>query len=154
MNRKLSTAMVLITFMVLELTFTNFGLVPRVRAQGQKEKTTLGTFPVPIKWDSQRLTLDSASKNSSQAFASGLTAKSENSTLANDVQTFLSERSLIPSNEIVKLTSERGELVGRLLTEVSTNNPSPSEEEVTRFLAYGQIDGQNYSFVYEFRHNK
>lgn len=140
---------------------------PGIVACAQSRKVSLGTFDPPTNWRVENLKISSdgkAPRSGSQSAnrltnneeqtdivegqALGLSLAPKSPTFGYEVNAFLSQRSLALSSDAVRISSDRGELIARAVQ----SQPATADvyERTIEFLIYGNVDGNDYVYDYQF----
>jgi len=140
---------------------------PGIVARAQSRKVALGTFDPPTNWrvenlkispngkvprsDSQsakRLPNNEEQTDIVEGQALGLSLAPKSPTFGYEVNGFLSQRGLGLSSDAVRISSERGELIARAVQ----SQPATADvyERTIEFLIYGNVDGNDYVYDYQF----
>src|SRR5205085_11730691 len=124
------------------------------KQQDSKQKVLTNTFPPPIPWQKEQITLTLNSQQFHQTQISATSITPNRSHLKSDIEAYLSENDLTASDDVIRISSQKGEMFGRILEERTSESNNRTGQRSIHFLAYGIIDGQEYVLTYEFVYNE
>lgn len=146
-------------------------------AHAQDRRVSLGTFEPPTNWRVEKLKISSdgqAPRSDSQSVgdtvqpagkinrlpisqeqilvaegpALGLSIAPATPAFGYEITSFFSQRSLALSSEAVRISSDRGELIARVVQNQQAK--IDLDEKTIEFVIYGNVDGSDYAYDYQF----
>jgi hypothetical protein len=81
----------------------------------------------------------------------GLSTAPKTPSFGYEVTSFLSQRSLALSPDAVRISTDRGELIARVIQSEQPTTFGPTK--TIHLILYGTVDGKDYAYVYEFAYD-
>src|SRR5205085_218112 len=111
------------------------------KQQDSKQKVLTNTFPPPIPWQKEQITLTLNSQQFHQTQISATSITPNRSHLKSDIEAYLSENDLTASDDVIRISSQKGEMFGRILEERTSESNNRTGQRSIHFLTYGNLFG-------------
>jgi Fibronectin type III domain len=126
-------------------------------ARAQSRRVSIGSFNAPVDWRVDNLSISSETQASASDSLSaqqvvegtslGLSVVPKTPNFGFEIKSFLAQRNLALSTDAVRISSDRGELIART---VQSEQTSGASEKTIEFVLYGNVDGRDYAYDYQF----